>query len=169
MEQPELPMGHIDYRPLAEGFYRALASRDAHRIGSFLAEDVDWMSMGPVEMLSFCGPRRSRAAVIEVFERLIPEVLQITSCVTDTMVVDGDRAAGLNRLTGRMNATGRVVTCRLANFMRFRDGQVCEYRSLMDSFDAIEQFIGQRIDLHAGFRPITPDLIPLGGSDLTWR
>jgi ketosteroid isomerase-like protein len=162
-------MDTIDYRPLAEGFYRALRSRDARRIGSFLAEDVDWMSMGPVEMLGFCGPRSGREAVIRVFECLIPAVVHITTCVTDSMLVDGDRAAGLNRLTGRLRATGRVMTCRLANFLRFRDGQICEYRSLMDSFDTIEQIIGQRIDLHAGFRPISPELIPFAGSDLTWR
>ena len=47
----------------AEGFYRALASRDGARIAAYLSDDVDWMSMGPVEMLSFCGPRGGKAAV----------------------------------------------------------------------------------------------------------
>jgi hypothetical protein len=61
------------------------------------------------------------------------------------------------------------MTCRLANFLRFRDGKICEYRSLMDSFDTVEQIIGQRIDLHHGFRPISPELVPFAGSDLTWR
>jgi ketosteroid isomerase-like protein len=157
-------------RPLAEGFYRALASRDARRIGAFLSDDVDWMSIGPVEMLSFCGPRRGKAAVIEVFERLIPAVVDVTACVTDVLLVDGDRAAGLNRITARLHATGRVITCRLANFLRFRHGKICEYRSLMDSYATVEQFIGQRLDLHHGIPPISPDLIPFAaGTDLTWR
>ncbi|HXW25843.1 MAG TPA: nuclear transport factor 2 family protein [Xanthobacteraceae bacterium] len=160
----------MDHRPVAEGFYRALASRDGHRIAAFLSEDVDWMSMGPVEMLSFCGPRRGKAAVIEVFEHLIPAVVAITSCVTDTLLVDGDRAAGLNRLTGRMHATGRVITCRLANFLRFRNGRICEYRSLMDSFDTVEQIIGRRLDFHHGAQPLWPALVPYAaGTDLTWR
>ena len=154
----------------AEGFYRALASRDGARIAAYLSDDVDWMSMGPVEMLSFCGPRRGKAAVTEVFERLIPAVVDVTSYLTDILLVDGDRAAGLNRLTGRLHATGRVITCRLANFMRFRDGKICEYRSLMDSFAAVEEFIGQRLDFHHGIAPISPDLMPFAaGSDLTWR
>jgi ketosteroid isomerase-like protein len=157
-------MDHAVNRPIAERFYRALASRDACRIASFLSEDVDWMSIGPVEMLSFCGPRSGKAAVIEVFERLIPSVVEITSCVTEIMLVDGDHAAGLNRLTGKLHATGRVFTCRLANFLRFRDGQICQYRSLMDSFDAVEQIIGQH-----GVRPISPELVPFAGSDLTWQ
>ena len=157
-------------RRLAEGFYDALASRDAGRIASYLSDDVDWMSMGPVEMLSFCGPRRGKAAVMEVFKRLLPAVVDVTSYVTDILVVDGDRAAGLNRLTGRLHATGRVITCRLANFMRFRNGKICEYRSLLDSFAAIEEFIGQRLDFHHGIAPISPGLMPVAAeTDLTWR
>jgi ketosteroid isomerase-like protein len=154
----------------AEGFFRALASRDGSRIAAYLSDDVDWMSMGPVEMLSFCGPRRGKAAVMEVFERLIPAVLDVTSHVTDILLVDGDHAAGLNRITGRWHATGRVITCRLANFVRFRDGKICEYRSLMDSFAAVEEFIGRRLDFHHGIAPVSPDVIPIpAGTDLTWR
>jgi ketosteroid isomerase-like protein len=157
-------------RLLAEGFYHALASRDAGRIASYLSDDVDWMSIGPVEMLSFCGPRRGKAAVMEVFERLIPAVVDVTSCITDFLLVDGDRAAGLNRLTGRLHATGRVITCRLANFMCFRNGKIYEYRSLMDSYAAVEEFIGRRLDFHQGIAPISPDLMPFAaGTDLTWR
>src|SRR6202022_2921606 len=33
-------------RRLAEGFYRALASRDAGRIAAYLSDDIDWMSIG---------------------------------------------------------------------------------------------------------------------------
>jgi|GEM_PF-429563 len=157
-------------RRLAEGFFVALASRDPRRIASYLSDDVDWMSIGPVEMLSFCGPHRGKAAVMDVFERRIPAVVDVTSYVTDLLLVDGDRAAGLNRLTGRLHATGRVITCRLANFLRFEDGKVCEYRSLMDSFAAVEEIIGQRIDLHHGVAPISSNVMPLAAdSDLTWR
>jgi len=161
---------HDPNRLLAEGFYCALASRDGARIAAYLSDDVDWMSIGPVEMLTFCGPRQGKAAVMEVFERLIPAIVDVTSYVTDILLVDGDRAAGLNRLTGRWHATGRVIACRLANFMRFRDGKICEYRSLMDSLAAVEEFIGQRLDFHHGIAPISPDLMPLAaGTDLTWR
>jgi ketosteroid isomerase-like protein len=157
-------------RPLAEGFFRALASRDPERIAYCLTDDVDWMSIGPVEMLSFCGPHRGKAEVMNVFERLIPSVVDVTSYVTDLLLVDGDRAAGLNRLTGRLQATGRVITCRLANFLRFRNGKVCEYRSLMDSFSAVEEIIGRRLDLHRGVAPISSEVMPFAaGTDLTWR
>lgn len=161
---------HDRNRPLAEGFFRALASRDPQRIASYLTDDVDWMSIGPAEMLSFYGPHRGKAAVMEVFERRIPAVVDVTSYVTDLLLVDGDRAAGLNRITGRLHATGRVMTCRLANFLRFEDGKVCEYRSLMDSFSTVEEIIGRRLDLHHGVAPISSAVMPFpAGADLTWR
>ncbi len=156
-------------RRLAEGFYAALASRSAGRIATYLSDDVDWMSMGPVELISFCGPRRGRAAVMEVFERLIPAVVDVTSYVTDILVVDGERAAGLNRFTCRLHATGRVIACRLANFLRFQDGKICEYRSLMDSHAAVEEFTW-RPDFQPGVAPLSPDVVPFAaGTDLTWR
>ena len=155
-------------RRLAEGFYHALASRDGGRIASYLSDDVDWMSIGPVEMLSFCGPRRGKAAVMEVFERLIPAVLDVTSYVTEILLVDGDRAAGLNRLTGRLHATGRVFSCRLANFLRFHEGTICEYRSLLDSFAAVEEI--RRLDFQHGIAPLSANVVPFAaGTDLTWR
>jgi ketosteroid isomerase-like protein len=157
-------------RRLAEHFYRALASRDAGRIAACLSDDIDWMSIGPVEMLGFCGPRRGRAAVMDVFERLIPAVVHVTSYVTDILLVDGERAAGLNRLTGRLQATGRVISCRLANFLRFHDGKICEYRSLMDSYATVEEIIGQRVDFHQSVAPLSPDVVPIAAdADLTWR
>ena len=83
---------------------------------------------------------------------------------------DPSKRLTFKELAGRLHATGRVITCRLANFMRFRDGKICEYRSLMDSFAAVEEFIGQRLDFHQGIAPISPDLMPVAaGTDLTWR
>jgi hypothetical protein len=42
-------------RRVAEGFYRALASRDAGRIASYLSDDVDWMSIGRLKCSASAG------------------------------------------------------------------------------------------------------------------
>jgi ketosteroid isomerase-like protein len=61
-------------------------------------------------------------------------------------VLDGDRAATLNRLSGR-RADGRAIGYRVAQFIRFNDGKVVEYCSVIDSFDAAEQVLGHSISL----------------------
>jgi ketosteroid isomerase-like protein len=68
--------------------------------------------------------------------------------------VDGDQAATLNRLSARRTGDGRVISYRLAHFMRFRDGKVVENISLLDNFDAVEQVIGHSIDLHDAPRAV---------------
>jgi hypothetical protein len=67
-------------RDLVDSFYDAVASGDATRVVGFLADRVDWLILGPVDFAPFCGQRRSKAAVFEVFNRLIPQVLDVTAC-----------------------------------------------------------------------------------------
>jgi ketosteroid isomerase-like protein len=137
-------------RKTVADFYAALASRDADRIASFVADQVDWLIIGPVEFLHFCGQRRTRAEVHEVFARLVPEILDVTSYDQDYVLVDGDLVAALGRLTATQRRTRRVVSFRLAHFMRFHDDKIVEYRSLIDTLDAAEQMLGREVDLSAG-------------------
>ena len=137
-------------RKTVADFYAALASRDADRIASFVADQVDWLVIGPVEFMHFCGQRRTRSEVRDVFARLVPEVLDVSSYLQDYVLVDGDLAAALGRLTATQRRTRRVVSFRLANFMRFRDDKIIEYRSLIDTLDAVEQMIGREVDLSPG-------------------
>ena len=77
------------------------------------------------------------------------------------MVVDGDRVATLNRLSATRSDDGRVISYRLAHFMRFRDGKVVENLSLIDSFDAAEQVLGHPL---AATRAHAPGIGNLAGA-----
>ncbi len=72
------------------------------------------------------------------------------------MLIDGDRVATLNRLWADTSADGRIISYRLAHFLRFRDGKVAENLSLLDSFDAVEQVLGHPLTAH---EPMTGDLV----------
>jgi len=135
---------------VVDAFYKAYAARDANKIGEFLDDDVEWTISGPVDVLPFCGTRHGKAAVLDLIDRLVPEVFRVFSFVPDAMLVDGDQVATLNRLSARRSGDGRVISYRLAHFMRFRDGKVVENVSLIDSFDAVEQVLGHSIDLQDG-------------------
>jgi ketosteroid isomerase-like protein len=129
-------------RGLVEAFYEAFAVRDVERIAPFLDDDVNWTISGPVDVLCFCGVRCGKAAVLDMMRRQVAEVFEIHSFVTDTMLIEGDRVATFNRLSALMGDDGRVISYRLAHFMRFREGKVIENISLIDSFDAAEQVLG---------------------------
>ena len=135
-------------RSLVDAFYAAYAARDADRVVSFLDEDVEWTISGPVDVLPFCGSRRGREAVRQLIVREVPAVVDIFSFVTDTVLIDGDRVATLNRLAAHRASDARVISYRLAHFMRFADGKVTEALSLIDSFDAVEQVLGHPLAVH---------------------
>jgi ketosteroid isomerase-like protein len=145
-------------RAMVEAFYKAYAERDADKIGPFLHEDVEWTISGPVDVLPFCGTRHGKAAVLDMVARLVPEVFRVFSFVPDTMLVDGDQAATLSRLSGR-SGDGRVISYRLAHFVRFRAGKIIRNLSIIDSFDAVEQVLGHPLDLHECERHAAGDLI----------
>ena len=145
-------------RATVEAFYKAYAELDAETVGRFLDENVEWTISGPVDVLPFCGTRHGKAAVLDMITRLVPRVFNIFSFVPDAMLVDGDQAATLRRLTAR-SGDGRVISYRLAHFVRFRAGKIIRNLSLIDSFDAVEQVLGHPLDLHGSGRRVTGDLI----------
>ncbi len=137
-------------RAVVDGFYKAYSERDIEKVAEFIGDDVEWTISGPVDVLTFAGTYHGKAAVLDLMARLVPEVFQIFCFVPSTILVDGDKVASLNRLWAKRAEDGRVISYRLAHFLRFKDGKVVENLSLIDSFDAVEQVLGHQLDVHAG-------------------
>ena len=137
-------------RDIVDRFRAAYAVRDADKIAEFLADDVEWTISGPVEYLQFCGTHRGKANVVDLIKRQVPRVLRTFSFEPEAVVIDGDQVAMLHRQASRRTEDGRVINYRVANFMRFRDGKIVQNLSLLDTFDAVEQVLGQRIQFDLG-------------------
>ena len=142
-------------RSVVDAFYEAYAARDAEKVAKFLHEDVEWTISGPVDYLRFCGTHRGKAAVVDLIKRQVPQVLRVFSFVPESILVEGDKVAMLNRQSARRSADGRGIIFRVANFMRFLDGKLIENLSLIDSFDAVEQVLGYPLAAKAG-HPMAP-------------
>jgi len=130
-----------------ENFSRARKSRDPKLIEPFLDDHVDWLVTGPVELLQFCGQRSGKIEVLDCLIRQHAEGLSTFRTETDMLLVDGDRAASRGRMIGIQRKTGRVINYNHAQFLRFRDGKIVEYRGIIDTFNAAEQMIGHPIEL----------------------
>jgi ketosteroid isomerase-like protein len=134
-------------RAYIESFYRARLSRDADLIGPYLDDQVDWLIAGPFELLQFCGQRHGKAEVMDTLTRIMPSIMHVTKVELDAVLIERDRAATFSRLTGVLTGSGRVISYHQAQFLKFLDGRIVEYRSIFDSFDAAEQMIGHPIAL----------------------
>jgi ketosteroid isomerase-like protein len=139
-------MTHAVSRSLVECFCKVYAVRDADKIAEFLDADVEWTISGPIEYLHFCGTHRGKDNVLDLIRRRIPEVIRTFSFVPESVLVEGDQLAMLHRQSSRRAADGRVINFRVANFIRFRDNKIVSNLSLLDTFDAVEQVLGHRIE-----------------------
>jgi len=145
-------MTESSIRPIVEAFYRASAERDVERAMAFIADDVNWLVQGPVDLFAFFGQRHGKAAVLEGY-REVGLRLDVTAYQVETLLVDGDRAAALIRLISVVRATDKVMSVRTSQFSRFRDGKIIEMRAILDSYDMVEQTLGRSFDL-------APELVP---------
>ena len=136
-------------RPIVEAFYRASAERDIARVVSMIDDDVDWLVQGPVDIFSFLGQRRGKDAVLKGYGE-IAQRLDITRYQVEKLLVDGDCAAALIRLTSIVRATGKVMSIRTSQFSRFRNGKLVEMHAVIDSFDMVEQTLGRPLAAATG-------------------
>jgi ketosteroid isomerase-like protein len=146
-------------RDLVRDYFQACLSRDPERVGRCLADDVEWSLGGPVDLLPFCGQRRGRDAVVDTIVRLVPSLIRLTNLDVEELLVDGDRAAALVRLTATHAETGRTISYRNAQFLRFQSGKLVELRALIDTFDAAEQVLGHPINTSLD---VPPDIATSG-------
>ena len=142
-------------RSVVDAFYEAYAARDAEKVAKFLHNDVQWTISGPVDYLQFCGTHRGKAAVVDLIKHQVPKVLRVFSFVPESILVDGDRVAMLNRQSAKRSEDGRVIIFRVANFMRFQDEKLIENLSLIDSFDAVEQVLGYPLAVNSRHATLT--------------
>jgi ketosteroid isomerase-like protein len=134
-------------RATVEAFYRAYMSRDPDQIGAMLDDDVEWHVTGPSEAIKICGFWRGKPAVIERF-RMVPQVLAVSRVDIEHLLVDGDSSAMFGRITSLLHETGRVISHRVSHIVRYCGGKVLYFRVINDTFDAAEQFLGHRLNVH---------------------
>ena len=135
-------------RAVVDGFYRALADRDMDTLATYLDGGVVWTISGPVDILPFCGQRVGKDAVMKLLMQDSPTFLADRRFVPNTMLVDGNDAAVLAKLTATKRVDGHAISYRIAHFIKFHEENVIEYVSIIDSFDAVEQMLGYNLDAH---------------------
>jgi ketosteroid isomerase-like protein len=57
------------------------------------------------------------------------------------------RAAVMSDVSFTQRATKRILRFRVANFLRFQDGKLIEFREFANSFDVVEQALGRELDI----------------------
>ena len=105
-------------------------------------DEIDMISYAPVELFPHLGHKHGKAWV--------PEALQTQKKRYSSrkyeikfMAVEGDKAAAMLRLLMQKRNDRRIVQFDVAEFYTLRDGRIAEYRAFFDSFDLVQQLLGQ--------------------------
>jgi len=133
-------------RGVVRAFCDALSLRAPELFSAVLDDEIEWTLYGPVDLFPFFGQHRGKKAVMAMFGEVSAH-LSLIRAEKETVLVDGDAAAGLVRLNAVDTRTGRSLSLRLALFAQFRAGKLISMKALFDSFDAVEQALGRHIDL----------------------
>jgi ketosteroid isomerase-like protein len=126
--------------------YDAYERRDFERVAAVIHDDIDWIIYGPVLVFPFAGPRRGRNNVLKALAA-IAESYVVESYKREVIIVEGDRAAVMSDASFRQRATNRMLRFRIANFLRFQDGRLIEFREFINSFDVVEQALGHELKI----------------------
>ena len=137
-------MSKSDVRATMDETLRRLCGREFERLAPLIDENIDWIIYAPVMVFPYAGARRGRAAVLEVLAA-IAEAYAMESYQREIVVVEGERVAVMADVAFKQRATGRILRFRVANFMRFQDGRLIEFREFTNTFDVVEQALGREL------------------------
>jgi len=130
----------------SRALHRAINERQREDLEALIDEEVDWAIYGPIEMFPFFGARRGQAAVLEV-TRQIAEKIRVHRFDRESIMLGVESAASMMRYSLTALDANKPISLRLAQFAQFKAGRLINIRILIDTFDLVEQALGQPIRL----------------------
>jgi ketosteroid isomerase-like protein len=131
-------------RQIVHDYLGALASRDVVAMAQYLADDVDVMLYGPVDLFPFFGRQLGKAEVLRRFGN-VSGYLHFRKYECEHVLVDGNDVAAFVQAAAEVIETGRVISWHMAMFMRFESGLLKRARYVIDTFDMVEQVVGREL------------------------
>ncbi|NVN87882.1 MAG: nuclear transport factor 2 family protein [Rhodopseudomonas sp.] len=130
----------------SRALHRALNERQLEDFAALIDDDVDWAIYGPIDMFPFLGARRGKAEVLEVCAQISNNV-RVHRFERESIMLGVDSAASMMRYSLTALDSNKPISLRLALFAQFKDQRLTNMRILLDTFDLVEQALGNPIDL----------------------
>ena len=105
-------------------------------------DEIDIVIYAPVELFPHLGHKHGKAWIPEAIQTQKKRYLN-RKYEIKFMAVEGDKASVMLRLQMEKRNDRRVMQFDVAELYTLRDGRIAEYRSFFDSFDLVQQLLGQ--------------------------
>src|SRR5437016_8458884 len=122
----------------SRAFHRAINERQPADLEALLDEDVDWAIYGPIDMYSFFGSRRGKAAVIDVI-RQIADNFRVHRLDRESIMLGVDSASSMMRYSLTALDSNKPISLRSAPFAQSRAGPLTNFRVLVGTFDLVKR------------------------------
>ena len=129
--------------------YEAFSAGNLDLLADAFDEQADFVTNAPTNVFPYLGRRVGRAAILKTLSAIHDEFESLTF-MPIWIVVEGDTAGAILSVNATQRTTKRVMRFFAAHFLRFRDDRIVEYRSIMDSFEAVQQLLGLEFDVGMG-------------------
>jgi ketosteroid isomerase-like protein len=130
----------------SRALHRAINERQREDLEALIDDDVDWAIYGPIDMFPILGARRGKAAVLEVI-REISDNVRVHRFDRESIMLGVDSASSMMRYSLTALDSNKPISLRIAHFAQFKAGRLLSIRVLVDTFDLVEQALGQPIHL----------------------
>lgn len=121
-------------------FLEILYSGDVEGALAHCTDDIEVIVNAPVDILPHMGHRRGKAEMREMWQAIRSRYSE-TRHEVPMVVAEGDNVAVSLRAFFRKRRNERMVRFDLAGFYTLRDGRISCIRTIIDSFDLVQQVL----------------------------
>jgi ketosteroid isomerase-like protein len=130
------------HRQRVLNFLDAYYSGDADGAMACCDEEFDSITYAPIELFPHLGHKHGKDWVAEMI-RTQQTRYSSRKYEIKFLAVDGDKVATIQQISLRKRNDKRVVLLTVAEFFTLRAGRILVHRSFFDSFDLVQQLLGQ--------------------------
>jgi ketosteroid isomerase-like protein len=123
-------------------FLDAFYSGDTDAALACCDDEFDSIVYAPIELFPHLGHKQGQGWVGDAI-RTQQERYSSRNYEIKFLLVDGDKVATIQQLSMRKRNDERMVQFTVAEFFKLRGGRIFEHRSFFDSFDLVQQLLGQ--------------------------
>ncbi|MGF7161086.1 ketosteroid isomerase-like protein [Rhodoligotrophos appendicifer] len=128
-------------KTIARILYDARIREDRPTFFAHVAEDATLLLQGP-DLFPYCGTFIGKAAMTEAM-KMIQDQFDTLTYTPEVMVAEGDWVVAWIDTELKDRATQQIIKVDLADFIRFKDGKVVEFREVFDTATTIERSLGK--------------------------
>lgn len=122
-------------------FIDAFYAGDAARMEQCCDDAFTSLVYAPVEVFPHLGLKQGKAWVAKAIQ-IQQERYSSRRHITDFVVANETHGAAFVQATLTKRSDQRIIRLNIGEFFTLRSGRIAEHRSLFDSFDLVQQLIG---------------------------